>query len=85
MNKATYLPEFDSTSATDAYQRFYRLDPPLQGHEYVCVSAVMVLDPETLIFPADEQGNITSFLDLDGSFKGLDHERALRNAGYEVV
>lgn len=67
--------------------RHYRLSPPLEGHEYVIVSASTVLlsGPETYIFPADEKGNVTDWAELDGSFRGdRDHNRALRSAGYTV-
>lgn len=55
--------------------------------EYVAVSAVNVeySGPETYIFPADEQGEILSWGELAGSYRGgLDHAKALRRAGYTV-
>jgi peroxiredoxin len=75
------------------HQSLYKLDPPylddpeLDGVEYVVVSAVNDrLAHETYISPADEEGNITSWGELDGSFRGaMDHERALKGMGYEVV
>lgn len=75
--------------------RYFRLEPPLceedwQGeieeYEYVIVSAAYARfsGPETFIFPALD-GDISDFAELSGSFRGdLDHERALRNAGYEI-
>lgn len=46
----------------------------------------MFQGPETFLFPADGKGNITSWGELDGSFRGaIDHEQALRNAGYVVI
>ena len=55
--------------------------------EYVAVSAVVALGgPETFIFPADADGTVLNWLELEGSFHGaLDHVRALNNAGYEEV
>ncbi|QDF14235.1 hypothetical protein SEA_IAMGROOT_62 [Microbacterium phage IAmGroot] len=57
-------------------------------HEgYVVVSGVVAFDtgPETYIFPADEHGNVVSWGELAGSFKGdIDHERALRDAGFTI-
>lgn len=56
--------------------------------DYVVVSAVDVPlgGPETYIFPAEVGGQIKSWVELDGSFKGgLDHETALADAGYTVV
>ena len=79
-------------------QRLYRLDPPIvkeswyeddpeERYEYVVVSAVVAYSgPETYIFPADKDGNITDWGELDGSYRGgMDHEAALANAGYTVT
>lgn len=76
----------------------YKLDPPMieehwgdrpdTAHEFVIVSAadVMFSGPETYIFPATEDGEIASWGELEGSFKGaLDHAMALEGAGYTVV
>lgn len=42
--------------------------------------------PETYIFPADENGETLDMGALSGSFRGgLDHWKALKNAGYLVV
>ena len=78
--------------------RLYRLDPPLEvtdwagedAHtvEWVIVSAIIAFfsGPETYIFEADETGEVKSWMDLEGSFRGaLDHEQALNGAGYEVI
>jgi hypothetical protein len=67
--------------------RLYKVTPPLDGHEHVAVSAVVAYSgPETYIFPADADGKVLSWGELDGSFRGdLDHEAALRLAGYEVT
>lgn len=54
---------------------------------HVIVSAVIALysGPETYIFPANEEGKVLDWGELDGSFRGsLDHEQALRDAGYEI-
>jgi hypothetical protein len=77
----------------------YRVDPPMTygdlcdeedkgTTEFVIVSAVNVpfSGPETYIFPADSDGEVVDWLELDGSYRGgLDHEAALRGAGYEVL
>lgn len=55
---------------------------------YVVVSAADVLysGPETYIFPADKEGEVLSWSEIKGSFRGaLNHTRALHNAGYEVI
>ena len=67
--------------------KLYQLEPPLDGNEYVVVSATyaMFSGPETYIFPATPDGTVTGWGELDGSFRGeLDHKLALKNAGYEV-
>lgn len=56
--------------------------------EHVIVSAANVFfsGPETYIFPADKDGNILSWGELEGSYKGgLSHTKALFNAGYSIV
>jgi len=70
--------------------RLYRCEPPMPGydgtlHDYIVVSAVAVgAFDETYIFPADEDGKVADFAEMDGSFRGdKDHERAIRDAGYE--
>lgn len=75
--------------------RLFRLDPPMGDEyidegpiEYVVVSATIAMfsGPETYIFPANEEGEITSWGELNGSYRGgLSHEAALANAGYTVV
>jgi hypothetical protein len=55
---------------------------------YVVVSAAITFDQgsETFIFPSDKEGNVTNWGELEGSFRGsLDHEKALNNAGYDLV
>ena len=75
--------------------RLYHLSAPVtyydgdteQKSDYVVVSATMVpySGPETYIFPADETGAILNWCELNGSFRGgLDHERALTEAGYAI-
>lgn len=73
--------------------RIYRLSPPLTTEEgveaeFVWVSAVIVPfgGPETYVFPCTEDGEVTDWTEQEGSYRGgLDHETALRGAGYEVV
>lgn len=70
----------------------YELSEPIvdydEGkHSHVIVSAVVAMysGPETYIFPATADGEIVSWGELDGSFRGaLDHNQALENAGYSV-
>lgn len=80
------IPWSDPQAAGD--MRLYRLSHPLDGHHYVVVSAVVPMfsnEPETFIFGSGPDGRTTNWLELTGSFRGaLDHDAALRNAGYDV-
>lgn len=72
--------------------KLFELSSPVEYDEaeetkFVVVSAVIAMysGAETYIFPANEEGEILDWGELDGSFRGgLDHEQALSNAGYEV-
>ncbi len=62
-------------------------DPPAKMTKYIAVSAANVpfSGPETYIFPADENGEVLKWGELDGSFKGdMDHIKALMRAGFEL-
>jgi hypothetical protein len=87
------LPDFTGHAA------LYRLDPPLslerewdeeskgKTTEHVVVSATqaMFTGPETYIFPADAEGAVTSWGELDGSYRGgWSHSQALEGAGYTI-
>jgi hypothetical protein len=87
MKTATFLCVLEDTP--NRKQEHYRLDPPLDGKEYVVVSALNVAfdhkAAETFIFPANKTGDITGWLEMEGSFRGAaDHAEALRRAGYEI-
>jgi hypothetical protein len=63
-------------------------DPPAKHSDYVIISAVYAdfTGPETYMFPANENAEVLSWGELDGSFRGgLDHEKALQNAGYTEI
>lgn len=56
-------------------------------YEYVVVSAVNAfgMGNETYIFPSDDSGKVINWAELEGSYQGgLDHHKALRDAGWEV-
>ena len=62
-------------------------DPPAKKTKFVIVSAthVMLSGNETYIFPSNEDGKVIDWGELDGSYRGgLDHEEALRGAGFSV-
>ena len=59
-----------------------------QATPVVIVSAAVapLTGVSTYIFTANETGDVTDWGELDGSFRGaLDHNAALRGAGYEVL
>ncbi|WP_454113529.1 hypothetical protein [Microbacterium maritypicum] len=83
---ATFVRDVSEQNGATGEQRLYRLDPPMDGVEFVITSAVNhSWAHETYLFPADEDGAIVDWGELEGSYRGdTDHERALRGAGYEV-
>lgn len=72
--------------------RLFKCSPPVPGaypneyHKYVVVSAVSTLSGwETYIFPANRKGEITSWIELNGSETGtLNIESVLTSLGYEI-
>ena len=79
--KAQFIKQQFSCFGAD--QRLYRLE----DGSYIVVSALVSSnhEPETYIFEANAQGNITNGTELDGSFRGaLDHQAALTNAGHQL-
>lgn len=82
---AEFVRDIDGFTGT---AKLWRVDPPVKfGDEksrYVITSATVAMfsGPETYIFPANEDGEILSWLELDGSYRGgLDHDRAIRALG----
>ena len=61
-------------------------DDAIQLHDYViCSTTHLSVATETYIFPADEQGNITSWHELEGSKKDCDsHDEVLGDIGYVI-
>ena len=99
MKIAKFMGEAPGEWRGDA--RWFRMEPPMTSGEYdfdsesevvkeysdVILSAAMVLftGPETYIFPANERGEIQSWIELDGSMRGtLDHNAVLSSIGYQV-
>jgi hypothetical protein len=69
--KATFIRELPMTAA-DAEQCLVKL-----GEQFYCVSSVTVLGtPETLVFPADETGKVTSWGEVAGG-KHVSREEAI--------
>lgn len=70
--------------------RLYRLSEPLEGNEFVLVSAIRTMFdtglPETYILPSNEAGTITDWTELSGSIQGVyDPAQVLAGAGYELA
>lgn len=97
--KATRLGSVNPGSV--AQQIHWRLSEPVgYGYEFdslgvpkamaitvfVVTSASLVFGtPETFIFPADDEGNILDWGEMDGSYRGgLNHERAILGAGWSI-
>lgn len=54
-------------------------------HIVISATNVMFSGPETYIFAADKTGEVISWSEMPGSFKGgLDHNMALSRAGFEL-
>jgi hypothetical protein len=72
--------------------KLYALSVPLEENSHVVVASSAVehipgTPPirETLIFGSDSDGHVLTFDELPGSYIGdLNHEEALRRAGYTV-
>ena len=82
--KATFVKSVEG----QGHKALYKLNPPLEGHEFVVVSSVhaMFTGPETYIFPADKNGKVTNWGELPGSYRGgLNHIKALEDAGYTAL
>lgn len=97
MNTATKVKELDGFNGHAA---LYKVEPPMEYDkpwddddppakttDFIVVSAASVVfsGPETYIFPANEDGEVIDWGELDGSFKGgLDHSSAIEGAGYTL-
>lgn len=77
MKTATFIKDLeqcDTRVSTNRSQKLWRVD-----EHFVVTSAACVMgESETYVFPSDENGKVTDWGELDGSFKGdLDHGRAI--------
>ena len=68
------LETTDNPISTGKTQKLWKV-----GDHHVVTSATNVMgEPETYVFPSDEKGNVTDWLELPGSYKGgLDHGEAI--------
>lgn len=76
---------FELSDPVTFYGRDTELGPAaITSHVVVSATYVMGV-PETYIFPADQDGHVLFWGELEGSFRGdADHALALRQAGYEL-
>lgn len=61
--------------------------PRINGHKWVVTSAKIIptIGPETYMFGSDENGNIISWDELQGSYRGgLEHRICFQNIGYNI-
>ena len=99
MKKATFIRVVEKNSLSDREneQRLFKLNPPVETpgyeydefyiNEYVIVSCVVLPGDygiDTMVFPADENGNIISFTEIDRTDGDWDFEKVLINMGYYV-
>jgi len=100
MKKTALFIKIMGRSKFQGDARLYKVTPPMSYDmnyetnkydkvtKYIIVSACDTFDegPETFIFPSDSKGNVINWGELNGSYRGgLDHEKALRRAGYEIT
>jgi hypothetical protein len=70
------------SSPTGASRRLWRVDPAWDGVSFVVSSALLAAmdtrEPETYLFASDGDGQIESWTELEGSYRGgTDHELAI--------
>lgn len=81
------LAGFTGAAALYELSDFIEVEGTDEIFSHVVVSATVApyTGPETYIFPANADGKVEDWGELPGSYRGgLDHEQALRNAGYEI-
>jgi len=87
--QATLIPKYSEYERGMTLE-IYHMDPPYCGNEYIAISAVdrfMVFSKitETYIFPANKEGVIINYGELEGSRKGIIKPSALlRELNYVV-
>lgn len=81
------LSGFTGQAALYELSEFIEIGGTDEVFNHIVVSATIVpySGPETYIFPANADGTVADWGELNGSFRGgLDHEQALKNAGYAI-
>lgn len=99
IKSATLVRDVSKENGAQGEMKLWHVSPPMverawmdgekdKSYDHVITSAVVAMfsGPETYIFPATAAGRIDSWGELEGSFKGgLDHEEAIRGAGYTIA
>lgn len=89
----------DNLPGFNGHAALYKVTPPIrdEGYDeddatflihYVIASSISggIFGAETYLFPANEDGEITSWVELEGSQKGVTfHETVLNDIGYTVL
>ena len=81
------LREWDSNARLYKLSEPVEIDPLAGGGttSYVVVSASTAMgEPETLIFPSDEHGEVKRMFEIGGWRGTLDHAEVLRDMGFTV-
>lgn len=91
MTTATFLRDLEGFRGHAA---LYRLSDPVPfgwnsdvskttDHVVISGADVPYSGPETYIFPANSDGEVIDWLEMEGSFRGeIDHARAIAEAGW---
>jgi len=89
MNKATVVRELTCEDQDPRVkQLLVKLEPPYKGFEYAVVSAsskamhMCGTRSEVMVFPALEDGTISSWIELAECGNTLEHARPLMDMGY---
>jgi len=91
MKQATFIKNLDSFTGEAALYKLSepaQYDKPSKKTKFVAVSATNAKfsGPETYIFPANEDGEVIAWGEMNGSYRGgLDHVEALNGLGYQVA
>ena len=72
-------------TAHDTLVRLGHPDPRLTDHVIVSAADVESSGPEVLIFPARANGEAIDMSEIGGGRGDLDHEKAIREMGWEVA
>ena len=65
--------------------KVYKVKPKIEGNRYVVSSAIHEYIRETYLFASNKKGNITDWIELEGSQKNVVNcEKVLTDLGYII-